>query len=229
MDSVEETFHLLDGITDEDSLEVVAILQAMTDTRCNGIDVLQNTCIFYANNIIARLRLHIVAGKHLGKQPGLPKVGATNSKVGKSVQGNLFGMTRTTKYRKILFGNIIHLIEIIGTDEVLVGHNALDGCYNQFVAKTDMKAFEMSFQVRRWRNKDKCLACLHNLIYIALEGNAVHVEVNTGEICRIVAEALEVFNAIVAPEVPPYMVVLLEKHLGNGCCPTASTQYCYVS
>jgi hypothetical protein len=25
------------------------------------------------------------------------------------------------------------------------------------------------------------------------------------------------------------MVVLLEKHLGNGCCPTASAQYCYVS
>ena len=97
------------------------------------------------------------------------------------------------------------------------------------VAKADMKPLEVSLQVRRGCDEDECLTSLDDLVDVALEGDAVHVEVYAGEVGGIVSEALEVLDAVVPAEVPPDVVVSFEKHLGDGRRPTAATQYCYIS
>ena len=42
LDGLEETLHLLQGIGNQHCLEVITPLQAMTDTCCDGIHVLQH-------------------------------------------------------------------------------------------------------------------------------------------------------------------------------------------
>ena len=229
MHGVEEALHLLNGITDEDSLEVVAVLQSVTNACCNGIDVLQDAGILDAYHVVTRLGLHIIAGKHLGKRQSLLLVSTTDGQVSETVQGDLFGMTRSAKHGEVILRHVVHLVEVVGADEVLVGHDTLDGCHDELVAKADMEALQVSLQVRRRRDEDERLASLDDPVDVALEGNAVHVEVDAGEVCGIVSEALEVLDAVVSAKVPPDVVILLEEHLGNRRRPAAATQYCYVS
>ena len=92
-----------------------------------------------------------------------------------------------------------------------------------------MKPLEVSFQVWRRCYEDECLASLDSLVDIALEGDAVHVEVYAGKVGGIVSEALEILDAVVSAKVPPNVVILLEQHLGNRRCPATAAQYCYIS
>ena len=201
----------------------------MAYTGGNGIDILQHAGILDAYHVVTRLGLHIVAGKHLGKRQSLLLVSTTDGQVSETVQGDLFGMTRSAKHGEVILRHIVHLVEVVGADEVLVGHDTLDGCHDELVAKADMEALQVSLQVRRRRDEDERLASLDDPVDVALEGDAVHVEMDAGEVGGIVSEALEVLNAVVPAKVPPNVVVLLEQHLGNRRCPAAATQYCYVS
>ena len=229
VNGVEEAFHLLNGVADEDGLEVVAVLESVTDTCCDGIDVLQDAGVLDANHVVAGLRLHIIAGKHLGKSFRLFLVGTSNSQVCETIQRDLLSMTRTSKHSQIILRHIVHLVEVVGADEVLVGHDAFDGCHDELVAKADVKALEVTLQVRRGRDEDKCLASLNRLVDVALEGDAVHVEMHAGKVSRIVPEPLKVLDAVVPAKVPPNVVILLEQHLGDCRCPASATQNCYVS
>ena len=148
MDGVEEALHLLYGVADEYGLEVVAVLQSVANASSNGIDVLQDAGVLDADDVAARLGLDVVAGKHLGKRQSLLLVCTADGQVSETVQGDLLGMTRSAQHGEVLLGHVVHLVEVVGADEVLVGHDAFDGCHNELVAKADMKPLQVSFQVR---------------------------------------------------------------------------------
>ena len=229
IDGIEEAFHLLDGVADEHGLEVVAVLQSVADAGGDGVNVLQDRGILDADDVATGLCLDVVTGKHLRKSGSLLLVSTTDGQVSEAVQGDLLGMTRSAKHGEVILRHVVHLVEVVGADEVLVGHDALDGCHDELVAKADMEALQVSLQVRRRRDEDECLASLDDPVDVALEGDAVHVEVDASEVCGIVSEALEVLDAVVSAKIPPDVVILLEEHLGNRRCPAAATQYCYVS
>lgn len=60
--------HLLSGITHQDRLEVVAILQSMTDAGSNSIDILQHRSVFNAKHIFVSSSLNVVTGMELANQ-----------------------------------------------------------------------------------------------------------------------------------------------------------------
>ena len=61
MNGVQEAVHFLDGVRDEHRLEVVAILQTVADTCCDGIDVLQYRGIFDTHDVRVHRCLDVVS------------------------------------------------------------------------------------------------------------------------------------------------------------------------
>ena len=81
MHCIQQAVHFLNGVRDEHSLEVVTILQTITNTGCNRIDILQYRSIFNTYNIRIDRRLDVMAGALLGKQLGFFDVLTSNGKV----------------------------------------------------------------------------------------------------------------------------------------------------
>ena len=160
----EQALHLLQGIGDEHSLEVVAILEAVADARCDTVHVLQHTGIFYAHHVLRHLGLHVVALHALGKGLCLVQVGAADGQVREPVQRHLLGMARSAYDGQILVGHIIDLVEVFRTDKVLVGHDTLDGRYQELVAQAHLQFLQVSLQVGRGRYEHQCLAVAHHLV-----------------------------------------------------------------
>ena len=113
VDGIQEVLHLAGCITDEYGLEVVSVLQPVTDTGRYGEYILQHRSIFNTYHIIAGAGLDIVAGQHLSECFGFLLVGASYGKVGKTVHGHFLCMTGTTNHCQILLRYVIFLIEVV--------------------------------------------------------------------------------------------------------------------
>ena len=141
MDSSKETVHLLYSIRHEHSLEIVTIFQTIADTCCNGINILKHTGIFDTNHICRYLGLDKIACEHIGEGLGFLTIGTAYGKVGETFQCHLLGMRGTTDAGEVVIWNIKYLMEVLGTNEVLVRHDTLDGCDDIFVAQTGLQLF----------------------------------------------------------------------------------------
>ena len=113
----------------------------------------------------------------------------------------------------------------------LPDHNldTLDGRHQKLVSQTHLQLLEVALEVGRRRDKDQRVAGLHRRVDVGGEGDAARVEMHAGEVGRIVTEALEVLDAIVAAQIPPDVVVLLQKNLGDRGGPRAASQHCYLT
>ena len=138
-------------------------------------------------------------------------------------------MTGTSEDGKILIGHTIHLMEVFGYDKVLVRHDTLDGGDDELVANAGLQPFQMSLQVGRGSNEDKGVVLLCYLIDVAAEEDIVDVEVNTGEIGGIMAEALEFLDTVIAAHIPTNVVDVVYHNLGNRCCPAAAANNRYLT
>ena len=138
-------------------------------------------------------------------------------------------MAGTTDDRQLLLRHTIHQTEIIGADEVLARHNALDGRYQELGAKLDMKMLERSFEERRGKHQDESLTDIGHLVDIIGESNPAHVEVHLREVGRIVSGMPELFHSFGITHIPMYVRNTLEQNLGNGCCPASSADDTYLT
>ena len=62
-----------------------------------------------------------------------------------------------------------------------------------------------------------------------IEMYSADIKVYTGQVSRIMSQAPELLDTVFPALVPPYLVCLLQQHLGYGCCPAAASQYCNLS
>ena len=74
-------------------MEVVAILQATDDTRCNGIYVLEHSGILDTDYVVRHRGVDIIVSKEIGKFLCYVIILAANSQISESLVCNLLSMT----------------------------------------------------------------------------------------------------------------------------------------
>ena len=90
-----ETLDLLDGVGQEHSLEVIAVVQSLTHTGCDGVDILHDRTILQADDIVGKGSVDVWRLKQFGPQLRVLPVLATDSEVREALQSNLLRVTRT--------------------------------------------------------------------------------------------------------------------------------------
>ena len=229
VDGGQETVHLLHGIGHKYGLEIVAIFQSVADARCNGVDILQHAGVLDAEHVGRGLGLDEIAGEDFGKGFGLLTVGTTYGEVGEALQSHFLGMGGTSDAGEVVVGHIEYLMEIFRADEVLVGYDTFDGCNDELIADAGLQFLEVSLEIRRRRDKHQRIVLLYNTVDVVVEVNFVDVEMDAGKIGRVVAEATEVVDAVVATHIPANVVGVTHHNLGYGRCPAAATDDCYLT
>ena len=86
MHGVEQAVHFQNGVRYEYRLEIVAILQAVADTGCDGINVLQYRCIFYTHDIRIHRCLDVVSCQLFGEYLRFLHVLTTDGQVGEAFE-----------------------------------------------------------------------------------------------------------------------------------------------
>ena len=97
----EETLHLLHGIGDEHTQEVVAIAQSQTDSGSDGIDIFQHGSIFYSYHILRRGDAYVVVAQTMCKDGGAVHARTADGEVGEASKGYFLGVARTSDNEQI--------------------------------------------------------------------------------------------------------------------------------
>ena len=118
-------------------------------------------------------------------------------------------------------------MEVFGADKVFVGHDTLDGRDDVFVAQADLQFLEVALEVWRRCDEHQRVVLFGNLVEVAGEEYLVGIESYALQVGGVVAQALEVLNAVVATHIPPDVVSLAHHYLGYGRCPRAATDNRY--
>ena len=138
-------------------------------------------------------------------------------------------MARTAEYGQIILGHVIDLTEELGAHQVLVGNDALDSGDDELVVQLHLEFLQMVLEVRRGRDEDERTARAHHLVDVAGESDAVRIKMNARQIARVVSQALELVNAVLASHVPGDMVHLFEHNFGYRRGPTSTAHNGYRS
>ena len=147
MDDRQETFHLLNGIRQQDRLEVVAVFQPRADAGSDGIDILQDGRILDAVDVVADGSLDVECVQLLGKQLRFLFVPTADGEIRQTFECHLLGMTRTGHDGDVFHRYVEHSVEIGGDDHVLVGHDAFDGNDHELVGELGLQFLQLSLQV----------------------------------------------------------------------------------
>ena len=120
-------------------------------------------------------------------------------------------------------------MEILGADEVLVGHDTLDGCDDVFVAQTGLEFLQMTLEVGRRSDENQRVVLLGNLVEVAGEGDFVDVEPHALQVGGVVAQSQKILDAVVAADIPSNVVGVSHHNLGYSRGPRASANDGYAS
>ena len=118
-------------------------------------------------------------------------------------------------------------MEILATDEILVGYDTLDSGDDVLVAEARLQFLQVTLQVRRRRDEHQRVVLLHNAVDIVFKLYLADVEVDTGKIGGIMTHTTEILDTVVAAHVPANVVGVTHHDLGYGRCPRAATNYRY--
>ena len=226
LDGVQESLHLLQGIGDEDCLKVVTEFEAVADTCCDGIDVLQHRTEFDAFDVGTYRGLDGLAGEHVGNNSGILDAAASDGKITQAVESYFLGMGWASDAGNLTFGHIIRLLEIAGHGDVFVGYDTLDGCHHHLVTQIRLEFLEVALDVGRRGDKDERVGTLHHVVDVRGEVDAVGIEMQPRQVGWVVSEPLELLDAVVTTDVPVNRVFVVEHNLCNGRCPTATSHDC---
>ena len=78
----------------------------MTNAGHDGIDILQNACIFNAGNVATASAAQVFVAEQRSELLGLRQVGASNSQIRKPFESDFLGMTRAADNDDIFIRNI---------------------------------------------------------------------------------------------------------------------------
>ena len=80
-------------------------------------------------------------------------IGTPHSEIGEMVHGHILGMTGTTYDSQLFLWQTVHQGQVVCTDKILTGHNALDGSNQELGAHLDMQLLQSTFQEGGWENQ----------------------------------------------------------------------------
>ena len=120
-------------------------------------------------------------------------------------------------------------MEILATNEVLIRYDTLDGCEYKLVPNARLQFLEVTLEVRRWGDKHQRVVLLGNTVQVAIEVDLIDIEVDAGEVGRVVTQTTEVLDTVVATHIPANVVGVTHHNLGYGRCPAAATDDCYLT
>ena len=215
----EEALHLLHGVGHKHRLEVIAVLESAAYTRSDGIDVFKHRGILYSENVGRHFRLDKVRRYDVGKGLGLVAVLASYGEIRQPLHCHLFGMRWSADAGNVAVRHGEHFVEVLRAAQVVVGHDALDGCYDELVAYAGLQALEMCLQIWRRSHEYQCVVELSYLVDVAREEYLRGVETHAREVGGVVAEPLKVGNAVVATHIPSDVVGVADNDLGYCRCP----------
>ena len=75
-------------------------------------------------------------------------------------------MRGTSDAGQIFKWNVENLMEIFRDRQIFVGHDALDGGYDEFVAQARLELLQMAFQVGRGRDEDERVVGLGDFVEV---------------------------------------------------------------
>ena len=136
-------------------------------------------------------------------------------------------MTGSTHYQYILFGHIVILVEIFRDGHVLIRHDTFSSTQQYLVLQRGGQFLQMLLQVGRRDSQHQYVRVLHHQVDVRREMDAVHVKGHICQVGRIMSQFDEIGNSVITAHVPVYLRLFLQKYLGNGRSPTASTEYGY--
>lgn len=100
----------------------------MTDTRCDGIDILQDGRVLDADDIPAHGTVdEVIAEELLAEDFCLPHIEASYGEVRDTILSDLLGMARASDDGDLSWAKLLVLLEVIGDQDVLLGYHPLDG------------------------------------------------------------------------------------------------------
>ena len=162
----EAFLHFLHGVGDEDTEEIVAIAQSQANAGSDGIDILQDGGVFYADDILRCRSAHIVVAQPMGKDGGAVHAGAADGQIRQAAECNLFSMTGTTDDEEIALWHSVGFAEIFGADHVFVGDDALDGCDDELRVERNAERFQLGLQVGGGSDEDERVVLMDDFIKI---------------------------------------------------------------
>ena len=92
-----------------------------------------------------------------------------------------------------------------------------------------LSSLEVAFYIRRRSDEDEGVGFFDNIVDVGGELDAACVEMQSCEIGRVVAQALEFFDSIIPSNVPVDAFFMVEHNLGNSRCPATTSHDCYSS
>jgi hypothetical protein len=227
--SVNETPHLFDGIGKKDSLEIVPVLQSVTDTGHNGIDIFKNGRIFDTNNIVGKSILKVMVGEDGRECFSSLRIGTSDSETREVFKGNFFGVAGTADNSNVFTGNAEMLGEVFGNRDIDVRNDSLNGREDIFGSKGYMYPIEMLVEIRRRDGEQDGIGMADDFIYIRIEGDLIEIKIDAGHISGVVPYLTELGNKFRTAHVPIEVFLSGKYDLSQSGSPTTSPHYGYFS
>lgn len=166
-----------------------------------------------------------LAPQTVGKSLGEGQVFATDSEVAWAVEGDLLGMARARHDQGARHRRAEHARHIVGDELVGIRHYTLDSRHYVLARDIDRDFVDMVFEIRRGHDEQQRVGLVADIVYVAREVDAADIKVDVGEVCRVVAQAFEILDAVVAPHIPGYRLAALQQQFGECCRPTAAAHH----
>lgn len=122
-----------------------------------------------------------------------------------------------------------YALEGLSDNHVVIGYDSFDSSDNKLILNLCFQLFQMSFQIRRGGDENQCIRFLHDIVDVRTESDTLRVEFHPCQIGGIMSKSLKISDAVISSHVPINRVFLSQTHLCDGCSPTSSAHYRYLT
>ena len=222
--------HLANGVGYEHCQEVVAFLHAVDYACSDGVDVFEHSGIFHAVDVGCGDGVAVFCtAERQAESFGSRNVLTADSEICRAVERHLFGVAGAGHYEKMVVGHMEIVAHVVGDEHIFAGNDSFHGRYDVFFADVDGELFEMAFEIWRRHHEQERVGLPGNVVDVGGKFDALNVELHVGQVGRVVAEPLELFDAVVATHVPHYGITVAQQEFGKGGGPAAASHHGYTS
>ena len=209
MHGLDEPLHFLNGIADQNRLEIISVPQAVANAASDGVDILQNRGVLRAVDVVGHLGAQVRARQHVRHVPGGLRALRGNGQVTEALQSHFFCVAGSHNYPEVFVINSVGVVHELTHNLVAVGHNSLDGGKHFFPFQGNVQVFQGGFQKRRRHGQHNNICIFHHGIQVRINRQVFRIELNIREVARIVVETLDVQGRLRIPNPPAHVLVVV--------------------
>ena len=226
---IQKAVHFLNRIGYQYCLEVIAVFQSAADAGGNGVYIFKHRTVFDAGYVVADGSLDEAASQTAGEDACFVLVRAGDGQIREAFQRYFFCVAGACKDSDVFGWYAIFFCEIFRYNHVVIGYDSFDSSDNKLILNLCFQLFQMSFQIRRGGDENQCIRFLHDIVDVRTESDTLRVEFHPCQIGGIMSKSLKIGDAVVSSHVPINRVFLSQTHLCDGCSPTSSAHYRYLT